>query len=186
MLFGISKVPKSVSLQKILTSNHVQAWLKNDVFHWRWWLLLSLILIVLAVWWICTDKSRIHEISLYVVLAVILTMGIVEYGDELTLWDYPTDIIPIFPPLTSVNLLILPLAYSLIYQFFMTKKKFVTATLIVTAIICFIIEPVLSWIGLYKLLHWQYYYSFFIYDVMAILIRYLVIKINTITDEYRT
>lgn len=186
MLFGVSKVPKSVGIQKLLTSIHIQEWLKSDVFHWRWWFLLSLIIIILIIWWACIDKSRVHEICLYVALATIIAMGIVEHGEELTLWDYPTDIIPIFPPLTSINLLILPLAYSLIYQFFKVKKNFVTATLIVTAIICFIVEPILSWIGLYKLLHWQYYYSFFIYAMMAILIRYIVIKINIITDKYRS
>ena len=89
------------------------------------------------------DKSRRMEICLYAPLALIIAMGIVEYGEELTLWDYPTDIIPIFPPLTSANLLMLPLSYSLAHQYFHTTGRFVVAVLIITGVICFVIEPLL-------------------------------------------
>jgi hypothetical protein len=185
MFFIFSEIRKDVGIQKRLTSIHIDNWIKEDVFKLRWWLLIAFILISIFIWWYLLDKSRAYEICLYVALAAIFALGVREYGEELTLWDYPTDIIPIFPPLTSINLIILPLMYSLIYQYFSAKKSFLWATLIATAIFCFILEPLFSLGGLYQLIHWKYYFSFPLYALMAIFIRVLVIKINSITKDYR-
>lgn len=183
MLLSVTGVPPDVEIQRQLTSIHIDQWLREDVFHFRWWLLLILLVVSAYVWWKMIDKSRLPEIILYAALATIVVMAIVEYGEELTLWDYPTDIIPIFPPLTSINLISLPLIYSLIYQHFKTMKSFIMATVILTAVICFIIEPILVWGGFYQLLRWNYYFSYPIYASMAILIRTVVIKIYSITEK---
>ena len=185
MFLVASKIPKSVAIQKHLTSIHIDNWLKQDVFLLRWWLLLGLIFVALLLWWKLLHKSKLNEIFLFTVLATILALGLVEYGEELTLWDYPTDIIPIFPPLTSINLISLPLIYSLIYQYFRTKKSFLWATLIITAVICFILEPILVWGDFYQLLHWHYFFSFPIYVLIALFTRTFVIKICKITEKYR-
>lgn len=183
MPFVLTEVPKSVNLQRLLTSIHIHNWLKNDLFHSDWWFLIGLVFVSLLVWWCLLDKSRLNEICLYTALAAILSLGIVEYGEELTLWDYPTDIIPIFPPLTSINLFCLPLIYSLTYQHFNSKKSFVWATVVITSIICFIIEPILAKEHLYQLLHWKYFYSLPIYFTMAIFIRIVVISIYKTTQK---
>ena len=185
MIKKIIDIPKDVEIQKQLTNIHIKEWMQNDLFHFGWWLLICLIILSFIVWWIMLDKSRIHEICLFVVLAAIICMGINEWGTELTLWDYPIDIIPIFPPLSSINLIILPLFYSIIYQFFKTKRSFLWATVFGTAVICFVIEPILSLLGLFQLLNWQYFYGFPIYAAMAICIRAAVNKILVITEKYR-
>lgn len=183
MSYAIFEIPKSVEIQKHLTDIHIEDWIKQDVFHFTWWALIGLICIYIFIWWKILDKQRAPEICLYVVLATLLVLGIVEYGEELILWEYPIDIIPIFPPLTSINLISLPLVYSLTYQYFKTKKSFVVATIIITAILCFILEPILVWGNLYKLLHWKYYFSFPIYVSVAICVRLLVTKINSIAEK---
>jgi hypothetical protein len=177
-------VPKDVNIQRQLTNIHVKEWLQGDVFHLRWWLLICMVLLFLLVWWIMLDKSRLLEICLYAALAAIIVLGINEYGEELTLWDYPTDIIAIFPPLSSINLISLPFIYSLIYQHFKTRKSFIWATIIGSAVICFILEPLLSWGGFYQLIHWKYYYSFPIYISFSIFIRMMVIKIYAIKHKF--
>jgi hypothetical protein len=183
MFSKITDIPKDVNIQKQLTDMHVQQWLKNDVLHFRWWTLIALIIVILVVWWIMLDKSRMLEICLFVTLSTIIILGINEYGEELTLWDYQTDIIPIFPPLSSINLFALPLIYSLVYQHFNQKKRFIWATIIISAAICLIVEPVLSWGGFYHLLHWRYYFSIPIYAVMAISVRAIVLKIYQIKEK---
>jgi hypothetical protein len=185
MFFAISKIPKDVVIQKYLTSLHIDDWVKKDVFTIRWWIMLGLLFIALLVWLKLLHKATLHEICLYTVIAFIFVLGIDEYGDELTLWDYPIDVNPIFRPLTSLNLMILPLIYSLVYQYFRTRKSFALATIIITSIICFIIEPLLALGGFYQLLHWKYYFNFPIYVGMAILVKALVIKINSITEKFK-
>ncbi|VBB05196.1 Hypothetical protein LUCI_0403, partial [Lucifera butyrica] len=99
MLFTVSGVSVDVNIQKILTSVRINEWLDEDLFHFKWWILLGLLTFFILVWWKLLDKKRLPEIMLYAVLTLILAMGIVEYGGELTLWDYPNDISPIFPVL---------------------------------------------------------------------------------------
>jgi hypothetical protein len=179
------EIPGSVVLQKHLTLTHIDMWLKDDVFHNRWWILLGLICVSLIIWFILLDKSRAKDICLYAALSTVFVLGMVEYGEELILWDYPTDIIPIFPPLTSFNLLLLPLAYSLLYQSFRTWKGFIGSTIVVSAIISFVIEPLLSWGDLYQLINWKYYFSYPVYIALALVTKVLTIKINEITQRNR-
>lgn len=181
MLLTVAGIPADVGIQQKLTSMHVEEWLNEDVFRIRWWFLLVMLAVFACAWWKLADKSLLPEVVLYATLTTIFVMAIVEYGEELTLWDYPVDILPIFPPLSSVNLLSLPLIYSLAYQYFKTWKSFLTAALIATAIICFVIEPLLAWGEFYQLLKWKYYYSYPLYLATAISVRALISKINTIT-----
>ena len=164
---------------------HIREWLQNDVFHARWWILIALIILISVIWWIMVDKARLFEISLFAVLAIILTIGIHEYGEELTLWEYPIDIIAIFPPLTSINLISLPLIYSIVYQHCKNLRSFIWAVLITSAILCFICEPLLSWGGFYLQIHWEYYFSFPVYSGMAIGVRFIIKKAYSITCKER-
>ncbi len=183
MLFTVSGAAADVDIQKLLTAVRVDQWLREDLFQFKWWLLLGLFGLFIFAWWKLIEKPRLPEIILYAVLTTILTMGIVEYGEELTLWDYPTDISPIFPVLTAINLAIVPMVYSLIYQYFHTWKCFVCATIIITCLLSFVFEPILSWGGFYQLLKWKYYYTSPLYITIAIFIRWIVIEIHGITEK---
>jgi hypothetical protein len=183
---GSSAIPNDVGIQKQLTDMHIKDWLQNDVFHFRWWLLIILIAVLFLVWHRMLDKSRMREICLFAVLSAVIFMGVNEYGEELTLWDYPTDLIPIFPPLSSINLLSFPLLYSLVYQHFHQKKSYIYAVVITSAIFCFIAEPLLSWGGFYHLDHWSYFFSFPLYIAVAMGVRVMVIKINDITVKTKS
>ncbi len=178
-----SQIPQSVQDQQQLTSIHIDEWLNNDVFKLRWWVLLGLLLASLIIWWILLDKSRLKETCLFTALGYIFALAINEYGEELILWDYPTDIIAIFPPLSSINLLLLPLIYSLIYQYFTQRKRFFWAVLIITAVICFVVEPLFSWGNLYQLINWKYYFSYPLFVLTALFTRALTVKIFKITER---
>jgi hypothetical protein len=182
---GASEIPESVDIQNHLTSIHVDEWLKSDVFKARWWFLLFLIIAAVVIWFISLDKSRLKEVCLFTALAFIIVLGLNEYGEELVLWDYPTDIIAIFPPLSSINLLILPLAYSLAYQHFRTTRSYMFAVLIITAVICFMIEPLLAWGDLFQLLRWHYSYNYPLFVAVALFLRYITQKVGRLTEKYR-
>lgn len=139
-----SDIPKSVKDQMDLTSDRIDNWLKNDLLRPGWWVLIALVVVCLAVWFVMLDKKRLHETLLFAALLTIICLGINEYGEELILWNYPVSIIPVFPSLISLNLLLLPLACSLAYQYSKTAWRFLWAALIITAVLCFAVEPLLS------------------------------------------
>jgi hypothetical protein len=178
-------IPEDVGIQRQLTELHVQEWLSDDVFRPQWWLLIALVAISVTAWCILIKKSRLLEICLYTALAVIVFLGINEYGEELCLWDYPTDIIPIFPPLSSVNMFIVPLIFSLIYQFYTARKPFIIASAAAACVLSMVIDPLLSFIRLYELINWNYYESIPVYFLAAVTVRAAVIKIYKILEAHR-
>lgn len=172
-----------VEVQWHLTSIRFGEWVQNDVFHFRWWFMLLLFLASAYVWWKTVDKSRLNEIILYTALIIIITLVLDELGEELALWDYPTDLFPLFPPLTAINLASLPMVYSLIYQHFKPWKKFIIATVVMAVIFCFVLEPLFVLGGLYQPLAWRYYYGLPIYTAMAICTKAVVMKFYKVARE---
>lgn len=185
MLFTVPGVPADVKIQKQLTSMRVNQWLREDLGHFKWFLLLAIFAVSVYIWWKLVDKKRLPEICLYGAFITIITLVLDEYGEELSLWDYPTDVLPIFPPLTAIDLASLPMIYSLIYQYFRSWKSFIWATLVMAAIFCFVFEPILVWGKFYQTLKWKYYFGFPIYTAMAIGVRLLVIRILAIVEKSR-
>jgi hypothetical protein len=182
-MFSDAGTSVAVELQRLLTYLRINEWLQEDLFHFRWFFLIGVFVFSAFLWWKLVDKSRLPEITLHAGLTAIITLILDEIGEELTLWEYPSDILAIFPPLSAVDLASLPMIYSLIYQYFTTWKSFFRATLIMATIFCFILEPLLVWTDFYQVLKWKYYYGFPIYILMAIFIRWLVIKIYALAEQ---
>lgn len=186
MSFALTEIPADVEIEKHLTAIRIDEWLQHDVFHTRWWILLGLIILFIFIWWKMAEKTRLYEIALYAVLTMVAVMGIDEIGEEVTLWNYTTDLLPIYEPFTAINLIVLPLMFSLVYQYFRTWKSFIWAVLAASAVFCFIYEPLLVWGGFYQLLKWKYYYSFPLFTALAISIRFIVLKILAIAGQPAT
>lgn len=168
MQSAISNALSGADVQWKLTVARVDEWMRHEVFHLPWWFLLGMFILSVYVWWKTLDKSRLSEMVLYTSGIIIIILVLDELGEELTLWDYPYDLIPLFPPLTAVNMSSLPLIYSLIYQYFRTWKSFIAATIIMALVFCFVLEPLCVMGGIYQMLRWKSYYGFPIYFFMAV------------------
>ncbi|QDR79197.1 hypothetical protein SPTER_04650 [Sporomusa termitida] len=177
MVLTVSGIPAEMRLQQLLTAVHLDKWLQEELFQFQWWFLLGLYILTVAAWWKMLNKQRLPEIILYAVLTTIITMGIDEYGIELTLWTYPVCILPIFPVITAINLIALPTCFSIAYQRFPAWKSFACASILIAGVLAFVLEPLLAWANLYQLITWQYYYSFLLYITIALFIRWSVITI---------
>jgi hypothetical protein len=66
-----------------------------------------------------------------------------------------------------MNLLCLPLIYSLVYQKFRSGERFFWAACAATAVILLYYGALLVWGGMYHLIRWKYYYGFALYLAMA-------------------
>ncbi|KPU44480.1 hypothetical protein OXPF_19740 [Oxobacter pfennigii] len=180
-----SGVPQSVDLQRQLTADHIEIWLAEGFLKLRWWVLIVLYIVCAVVWWKLLDKRRLKEILVFTALAYIAVLAINEYGQELILWGYPTDVLPVFPPFSSVNLLLLPTIYSLIYQHFSSSRSYFVAESAVTVLFCVALEPLLAWGGFFELLNWKYWLSIPVYAIMALLVKMLTVKVLKITVKSR-
>lgn len=180
-----SAVPQSVDLQRQLTADHIEIWLAEDFLKLRWWVLIILYIVCAVIWWILLDKRRLKEIVLFTALGYIAVLTINEYGQELILWDYPIDVLPVFPPFSSVNLLLLPPLYSLIYQRFSSSRSYIVAASVAAVLFCFALEPLLAWGRFFELLNWKYWLSVPVYIIMALLVRMFTVETLKITARSR-
>ena len=183
MLLSVTGSAVEIEIQKMLTFTHIEKWLQQDVFHFKWWLLLGLSTLAIILWWKLLDKTRMPEVLLYTVLTTIVMMSIDECGEELILWVYPIYLFPVFPVITAINLLFAVLGLSLIYQYFPSWKSFSFAAIIIAGLLSFLLEPALAWADFYQLLNWNYGYSFLLYIAVALIIRGAVVLIFSIAEN---
>ncbi len=179
----VLELHEAAEVQWRLTCVRFDEWLRNDLFRARWWLLLLLYIVCAYVWWKTVDKARLKEIVLYTALIIIIILSLDELGEELTLWDYPVDIFPLFPPISAIDFACMPLIYSLIYQHFRTWKSFTIVTFAMAVIFCFICEPIFVLLGIYQPLTWKYWYGLPIYFSMALGIKAAVILFYRIAEK---
>lgn len=163
-----------VELRIKLRDANLLYWIHHDLFSFGWWIIVFLTVIPWIVWWKLVDKSKLIEIMLYGSLIIIVTTVLDVLGVTFVLWGYPTMLEPAVPPMTPANLSVFPVGYMLIYQYFPKWKKFLTAATVMSFIFSFIGEPVLAWLNIYERNHWKSIYSFPIYIIIALLLKYIM------------
>jgi hypothetical protein len=157
--------------QMKLTELRIDHWMDYNLFTWQWWTLVLLSVIPWIIWWHLVDRKRIKEIMIFGLNVLILATILDAFGYELGLWGYPYKLIPLFSRQIPFDFSVIPVAYMLIYQYFLRWKTFFVAIVILSVIFSFIGEPFLIWIGIYQPISWKHIYSFPIYIVMALFLR---------------
>lgn len=183
MHFITQGLPPDVEQQWKLSSDRLDEWLQGELFTLKWWLLLAMFILMAVLWWKLADKTRLSELVLYTAFIIIFIIVLDELGEELSLWYYTVDLIPWFPPITAVDITCMPLVYMLIYQYCKTWKSFIIATVIMSVIFCFVLEPVFIWAGVYRLLTWKSYYGLPLYAAIAFISKFAINKINAVSSK---
>jgi len=175
---------KIAQIQSVFTDMRIQQWLQDVVFTWQWWILIFLMIAPWILWLCLVDKKRLTPICLFGVVVLATVSWIDDLGTDLILWYYPYKLIPLYPQLIPINYTVLPVTFMLIYQFFPTWRSYMKALLIMATVFSFVAEPALSYLGMYRVLRWQYYYSFPLYIIIGISLRWIVEKILTINRKH--
>jgi len=133
------------------------------------------LLIVPGIIWIkLVDKKKLLELALFGMFIMVYSITLDELGFELSLWNYPVDVFPVFPRLTSIDYTIIPCVFMLTYQYFPTWKSFFWALVAVSFVFSFVVEPIILKLGFYVLIKWWYPCSFIFYIIMGLISRWLV------------
>jgi len=156
-------------MMRLVSQARIEHWLGKDFGSWRWWVLLALLIVPWYIWYRLVDKKRIVEFVLFGLILMGFTVTLDELGFVLSLWNYPVDVIPIFPRLTSIDYTVVPIIYMLTYQYFSTWKSFFWALVVISSVFSFVVEPIIVYLGFYVLIKWLYLYSLIVYIVMGLL-----------------
>jgi hypothetical protein len=174
MHFNTSGFPPDVEDQWYLTAARFHEWLQNELFSVRWWVLLALCLLFVYLWWKIADKKRLGETALFTASVFIFIIVLDELGDELSLWYYPVDLFPLFPPMWAVDISCLPFIYALLFRITKTWKSFLIASAVMCVIFCFALEPLFVWTDVYRPLAWKSWYGLPLYFAIGVASKFIV------------
>lgn len=155
-----------------------QHWLYNEVFTWQWWTLIA----VFIVCWITgikfIERQKRFQILAFGLLVSIISLVLDLWGSGKALWLYRINVLPSIPALLPTDLGVMPVSLMLLYQYFKKWSSFIFFIVAVAFVFSFIFEPLLTWMNIYKVLRWEYYYSFPIYIAMGIACKLLFSRIE--------
>ncbi|MGE5405646.1 MAG: CBO0543 family protein [Candidatus Saccharibacteria bacterium] len=141
----------------------IEHWLHHELFSLIWWIWLAASIVALIVAWVFVDRKRILEISVFGLIINVFSNFLDIGGSEYVLWVYPIQLLPNTTVMYPVDYFLLPMLFMLIYQRYSTWKSFLIACAIASAVLSFVLEPLVVWAGGYVLVKWHYIYSFPIY-----------------------
>ncbi len=167
---------KITNLERELFQFRIEHWHEHDLGTIQWWLLVAVLILPWVIWWKYVDKNRLVEISLYGSMVLIISSYLDATLTDMVLWVYEYHILPVWPRLISADFTVLPVVYMLIYQYFPNWKNFFIMVTITAGIFAFVGEPFLQWAEIYKIYHWQHYYSLPIYIVIPAILKWVMTK----------
>ncbi len=162
------------TIHEQLSDLRLEYFLNQNLFTFQWWILLIALIVPWIIWWKFVDRKRIFRILLYGALLMNLVIMLDDLGVENHLWSYPYQLVPMMPRLVAIDQGIIVVFHMFLYQYFGKWKTFILANAILAFVFSFIFEPLTVWLGIYEMENWRYMYSFPIYILKAILIKWLV------------
>ncbi|MDD3023936.1 MAG: hypothetical protein PHE26_08565 [Syntrophomonadaceae bacterium] len=148
-----------MNLQETLLSLRIADW-NDKVISFQYFFLVVLLILPWVIWWKVADRKRITEIFAFGLLISVISSFLNGNGLNLLLWSYPYSLLPSSERAYVFSLSALPVAFMIIYQYYPRLMRFGIATLIFSAFMAFVVQPILSLLDLYKLNNWNYFYSF--------------------------
>ncbi|MFA9560407.1 CBO0543 family protein [Evansella sp. AB-rgal1] len=155
----------------------IDYWLYDTLFSFNWWFLLITTIATFVIWLIVLDKSRLLEIMTFGLLIGTIVFVLDTIGITLVLWSYPDKLIPLIPPILEIHKIHIPIIYMIIYQYFHSWKTYSIVLVITSAIFAFVLEPITNWLGIYEIYHWKYTYSFPIYFILGVWMKWTITKV---------
>jgi hypothetical protein len=120
------------------------------------------------------DRQKILTVVIAFLLAFILFGTLDEIGTYFNLWEYPHQLIFFTARFNAVDFGTVPCMAALLYQFCSKWKNFMIGNLLVSVLIAFVGAPIVAKMGIYKILQWNFFYSFIVTFLIILLLKAIV------------
>jgi hypothetical protein len=164
------------SLQERYATLATENWLKDSVFTWSWWFLVTFLVIPWLIFHKLLERDRTLEIWSFGLIIIIITSFTDDLGSELGVWIYPIKFVSVGLLAFPFDFSIIPVSCMLVYQYFNTWKTFSVALVGQATIFAFIGEPISVMLGTVTYIKWKYIYSFIFYIVTGLVSRFIIRK----------
>lgn len=151
------------ALKKELHELFMKHYAEQELFSVNWWIAVALLVIPLIVWWRMVDRKRLREIMIFGFGCNVIAGFLDVFLSDYMLWEYPVRVIPQISLFIPVDYVIVPVVGMYLYQKFPKWGPFLLASTLTSAVMSFACEPLAVAIHIYRLISWEYIYSFPIY-----------------------
>jgi len=136
-------------------------WKEHILFTWQWWVGVSLIVVLIALWIIFHKKESRHRLLYAGFFVAIISSVFDSTGSFFGLWELKYEVLPISNSFVPRSLIILPIVAMFFLQIKPNIHPLIKAFLY-AVFTSFVALPLFQLIGFYHPIHWHYIYSFFI------------------------
>lgn len=137
-------------------------WLTQIVFSWRWCIEVALAIIPWLVWIKIRKKKDTARLLFVGLVASILSNFLDIIGASYNFWHYDWKDFPFIPIYMPWDFTLFPVSVMIMLQFKPKINKYIK-TVFFSFLCSFIFEPLFSWLSMYHMVNWKYWYSFIIY-----------------------
>lgn len=164
-------------------ADRIAYWLNEVLFSYAWWILLAVTITLLIIWILILDKKRILEIITYgMLVAIIANLGD-TIGLSFSLWGYQYSLLHT-PEILEIHNIMMPIIYMIMYQACRSWKSFSIVSAINAIIFALILEPLLIWLDIYQLFHWNIIYSIVPYFLIAVGLKWVIHRLKRLDRHY--
>ncbi|HEX6923032.1 MAG TPA: CBO0543 family protein [Bacillales bacterium] len=160
-----------LKLQQKLADLRKEYFFEENLFTGQWWLLVGMNILLWIVWIILLDRTRLKSILLVGLFSMAFALVLDDMGLSMGAWNYPYKIAFFTTRLNPVDMVILPVAFMLIYQYCRRWIPYTIVTILFALFASFVAEPLFVKLDLYVLIHWKYVYSAPIYAAIGIIVK---------------
>ncbi|WP_240374050.1 CBO0543 family protein [Bacillus piscicola] len=146
----------------------------SNLTTWQYWLLVLMLVTPLIVLFIWIDKRKILLLGFFGLNYHVWFAYANKIGIGLGLWEYPYHLIPCLPSF-SLDASLVPVCFMLLYQWTLHRKKnmYVYAVLL-SAILAFIMKPLLVQLHLFHMFKGLNYVHLFLFYLAFFLVSKLI------------
>jgi len=147
-------------------------WTTHIFLSWRWWLGVVLTILPWIVWIKIRDKKDTPRLFTVGLGVMVITNIMDNVGLSYNLWHYDINVSPASNIFIPWDYALIPVGIMLILQFKPEINVYIKAVAF-AFFTAFIFQPFLSWIGMYDMVNWKYWYSFIICILLYLFFNYI-------------
>jgi hypothetical protein len=154
-------------------------WIQDDLFTWKWWLLLAATIIPWIFWLIFHDKKRTFEILSYGLIWSVMASLFDVIGEELILWGYPDKLLPMVHPLFPADITVIPVVFMFIYQLSKRFYSYFILSVLGSALFAYVFEPLFIKGEMFILHSWTHTKSFFGFVFLSQIVYLIIARLKS-------
>ncbi len=171
-------------LQDEVSILRVNYWIEEVLFSFQWWFLVISMFIFVYIWIKIVDQTKLVKILLYGSISFSIINFLDVLGSEFILWDYPAMIIPGGSRIICINIII-TIIFMTLYQYFNSWKTYLIASTVTSLTFSFVLEPLAIFMDIYQPYTWEHIYSFPIYILIMVSVKWFVDKLVFVQAKHK-